>query len=205
MTRRDLLATLASTALLPLLPACSGGRSSADASHTQASMPDTNALATLDDVGGRLLGLFPESATALGVDTGARAEFRSQLSDRSAAGRDHVATRLRTDRARVNAIDAKPLSHGTRTSVEAVRVLSKELRMEVKPYGIRTTIISPGAVQSELPQSITEPDIAKGIEDFYAKNAIPAESFARMVAFAMSQPDDVDVNEILFRPTTQEL
>jgi NADP-dependent 3-hydroxy acid dehydrogenase YdfG len=40
---------------------------------------------------------------------------------------------------------------------------------------------------------------------FYAAYAIPAASFARMVAFAMSQPDDVDVNEILFRPTAQEL
>ncbi|WP_042701348.1 SDR family oxidoreductase [Azospirillum sp. B506] len=87
----------------------------------------------------------------------------------------------------------------------AVRMLSEGLRMEVKPYNIRTTIISPGAVQSELPQSITEADVAKGIQDFYQAVAIPADSFARMVAFAISQPDDVDVNEILFRPTTQEL
>jgi NADP-dependent 3-hydroxy acid dehydrogenase YdfG len=35
------------------------------------------------------------------------------------------------------------------------------------------------------------------------ENAIPAEAFARVVAFAISQPDDVDVNEILFRPTVQ--
>jgi NADP-dependent 3-hydroxy acid dehydrogenase YdfG len=35
--------------------------------------------------------------------------------------------------------------------------------------------------------------------------ALPAETFARMVAFAMSQPEEVDVNEILFRPTRQEL
>ena len=87
----------------------------------------------------------------------------------------------------------------------AVRMLSEGLRQEVKPYNIRTTIISPGAVQSELPQSITEADIAKGIQDFYESYAIPAESFARMVAFAISQPDEVDVNEILFRPTAQEL
>lgn len=87
----------------------------------------------------------------------------------------------------------------------AVRMLSEGLRMEVKPYNIRTTVISPGAVQSELPQSITEADVAKGIQDFYQAVAIPAESFARMVAFAISQPDDVDVNEILFRPTAQEL
>ncbi len=87
----------------------------------------------------------------------------------------------------------------------AVRVISEGLRQEVKPYNIRTTIISPGAVQSELPQSVTEADVAKGVEDFYAAYAIPADSFARMVAFAMSQPEDVDVNEILFRPTAQEV
>jgi len=87
----------------------------------------------------------------------------------------------------------------------AVRVISEGLRQEVKPYNIRTTVISPGAVDTELPDSITEPDIAKGIHDFYEQYAIPADSFARMVAFAMSQPEDVDINEILFRPTRQEL
>ncbi len=86
----------------------------------------------------------------------------------------------------------------------AVRVISEGLRQEVKPYNIRTTIISPGAVATELPDSVTEPDIAENIRKFY-EIAIPAESFARMVAFAMSQPEDVDVNEILFRPTKQEL
>jgi NADP-dependent 3-hydroxy acid dehydrogenase YdfG len=87
----------------------------------------------------------------------------------------------------------------------AVRVLSEGLRQEVKPYNIRTTIISPGAVQSELPQSVTEADVAAGVADFYEKFAIPADSFARMVAFAIQQPEDVDVNEILFRPTAQEM
>ncbi len=87
----------------------------------------------------------------------------------------------------------------------AVRVISEGLRQEVKPYNIRTTVISPGAVATELPQSITEADVAQGIKQFYEAVAIPADSFARMVAFAMSQPEDVDVNEILFRPTAQEL
>jgi len=54
-----------------------------------------------------------------------------------------------------------------------------------------------------LPGSATEVDIAKGLHDFYAANAISADSFARCVAFAISQPDDMDVNEILFRPTRQ--
>jgi len=87
----------------------------------------------------------------------------------------------------------------------AVRMLSEGLRLEVKPYNIRTTIISPGAVESELPQSLTEPDMAKNVAAFYDAYAIPANSFARVVAFAISQPADVDINEILFRPTAQEL
>ncbi len=87
----------------------------------------------------------------------------------------------------------------------AVRALSEGLRQEVKPYNIRTTVISPGAVATELPDSITEQDIAKNIQEFYEAYAIPADSFARAVAFAMSQPEDVDINEILFRPTRQEL
>ena len=86
----------------------------------------------------------------------------------------------------------------------AVRVISEGLRTEVKPYNIRTTIISPGAVATELPDSVTEPDIAERMQKFYRDVAIPADSFARAVAFAMSQPEDVDVNEILFRPTRQE-
>ncbi len=87
----------------------------------------------------------------------------------------------------------------------AVLALSEGLRQEVKPYNIRTTVISPGAVATELPESVTEPDTAASIHKFYAELAIPADSFARAVAFAISQPEEVDVNEILFRPTRQEL
>jgi len=85
----------------------------------------------------------------------------------------------------------------------AVLALSEGLRQEVKPYNIRTTVISPGAVATELPNSVTEPDIAESVRTFY-QIAISAESFARAVALAMSQPEEVDVNEILFRPTRQE-
>jgi NADP-dependent 3-hydroxy acid dehydrogenase YdfG len=86
----------------------------------------------------------------------------------------------------------------------AVRALSEGLRQEVKPYNIRTTVISPGVVDTELPNSVTEPDVAANLHKMYEEIAIPADSFARVVAFAMSQPDDVDINEILFRPTRQE-
>lgn len=87
----------------------------------------------------------------------------------------------------------------------AVRALSEGLRQEVKPYNIRTTVISPGAVATELPDTITDAAVGARIKNFYADMAIPADSFTRCVAFAMSQPDDVDINEILFRPTRQEL
>jgi NADP-dependent 3-hydroxy acid dehydrogenase YdfG len=85
----------------------------------------------------------------------------------------------------------------------AVRVISEGLRQEVKPYNIRTTIVSPGAVATELTASITEPDVKAAVEKRY-EAAIGADSFARVVLFAMSQPDDVDINEVLYRPTAQE-
>jgi NADP-dependent 3-hydroxy acid dehydrogenase YdfG len=87
----------------------------------------------------------------------------------------------------------------------AVRALSEGLRQEVKPYNIRTTVISPGAVATELPNSVSDPVAAERIRTFYEQVAVPADSFARAVAFAMSQPADVDINEILYRPTRQEL
>jgi NADP-dependent 3-hydroxy acid dehydrogenase YdfG len=87
----------------------------------------------------------------------------------------------------------------------AVRVISEGLRMEVKPYNIRTTVISPGALDTELVDRITEPDIREGVRKMTDEMALPAETFARMVTFAMRQPEEVDVNEILFRPTRQEL
>ncbi|HEX7380709.1 MAG TPA: SDR family oxidoreductase [Nevskiaceae bacterium] len=86
----------------------------------------------------------------------------------------------------------------------AVRMLSEGLRQEVKPHHIRTTIISPGYVQSELPDTTHDEASASQVHQSYATYAVPADSFARAVVFAMSQPDDVDINEILFRPTTQE-
>ena len=86
----------------------------------------------------------------------------------------------------------------------AVRIISEGLREEVKPYNLRTTIISPGAVDTELPNTISEPDVAAGFQQFYREYAVPADSFARVVAFAISQPEDVDINEILYRPTKQE-
>lgn len=87
----------------------------------------------------------------------------------------------------------------------AVRAISEGLRIEMTPYNIRSTILSPGAVATELNNSITDPEVAEGMKAFYEQVAIPANSFARAVAFGLEQPEDVDINEILFRPTAQEV
>jgi NADP-dependent 3-hydroxy acid dehydrogenase YdfG len=84
----------------------------------------------------------------------------------------------------------------------AVRALSEGLRQEVKPYGIRTTIISPGAIKTELPDSITDEEAKSGMKNL-ADIAISADAIARAVAYAIEQPADYDVNEILLRPTAQ--
>lgn len=87
----------------------------------------------------------------------------------------------------------------------AVRALSEGLRMDVKPYNIRTTIVSPGAVKTELLDHISEADVQQANQDYVGAVGISPDSFARVVAFAISQPEDMDINEILFRPTAQEL
>ena len=87
----------------------------------------------------------------------------------------------------------------------AVRALSEGLRQEVKPYNIRTTIISPGAMKTELQDHISDKQVQAASREFVANFGVAADSFARMVAFAMSEPEDVDVSEILFRPTAQPM
>lgn len=87
----------------------------------------------------------------------------------------------------------------------AVRAFSEGLRQEMAPHNIRTTIISPGAVKTELLDHISEQDVQKANRDFVAQIGVPAETLARLVAFAINEPQDVGINEILFRPTAQEL
>lgn len=85
----------------------------------------------------------------------------------------------------------------------AVRAISEGLRQESRGY-LRTTIISPGAVTSELTQSITNEKISQGIDKLY-EDAIDARAIADAVLYAVQQPEDVDVNEIIVRPTKQKL
>lgn len=85
----------------------------------------------------------------------------------------------------------------------AVRAISEGLRQEVKPYNIRTSIISPGMTQSDLTDTITD-EAVKPMIDFIKKLAIPADAIARAVAYVIGQPDEVDVNEVIIRPTAQQ-
>lgn len=87
----------------------------------------------------------------------------------------------------------------------AVRALSEGLRQEMASHNIRTTIISPGAVKTELLDHISETDVQKANQDYVGQIGVPAETLARLVAFAINEPQDVSINEILFRPTAQEL
>ena len=85
----------------------------------------------------------------------------------------------------------------------AVRAISEGLRVE-SGRSIRVTTVSPGAVESELKFNTTDPDAAAGVKAFYEANQIPADAVARAVVYAVEQPADVDVNEIVVRPVSQE-
>ena len=85
----------------------------------------------------------------------------------------------------------------------AVRAITEGLRMEHKADNIRCTIISPGAVATELPESSSEENTRKNLREFY-KIAVPADSVAGAIAYAIEQPAEVDVNEIVIRPIKQD-
>ncbi|MEH1943338.1 MAG: SDR family oxidoreductase [Nostoc sp.] len=80
----------------------------------------------------------------------------------------------------------------------AVWAISEGLRQESK--NIRVTTISPGVVETELGSDITE-ESAKGALKEFRKIALNPDAIARAVLYAVSQPDDVDVNEVIVRPT----
>jgi NADP-dependent 3-hydroxy acid dehydrogenase YdfG len=81
----------------------------------------------------------------------------------------------------------------------AVGAISEGLRQEVGG-NIRVTVISPGVTESELADSISDETARKGMQEF-RRIAIPAEAIARSILFAIAQPNDVDISEIIVRPT----
>jgi NADP-dependent 3-hydroxy acid dehydrogenase YdfG len=68
---------------------------------------------------------------------------------------------------------------------------------------LRVTIISPGFVRTNFAEAVTNPEVKVQLVESRDKFALPPEAIARAVAFAIGQPADVDVGEIIVRPTAQ--
>ena len=84
----------------------------------------------------------------------------------------------------------------------AVRAISEGLRQEAGDK-LRVTIISPGFVRTEFVEAIANPELRARFADSRDRFAMPPDAIARAIAFAIEQPADVDVNEIVIRPTAQ--
>ena len=119
MNRREAIVALASAATVPLLHGCRETSLTTGTASTANVEADAGAL--LDAIGENYLRFAPESATSLGVDTGARAALRSQLTDRSAEGQQRIANQVRQDLERAKTFDSSRLPHATRTSIDVVR------------------------------------------------------------------------------------
>ncbi len=85
----------------------------------------------------------------------------------------------------------------------AVRAISEGMRHELAGR-IRVTIISPGAVATELADHITSSQVKEGLQPVLDV-AIPSKAIADAVVYALSQPRDVSINEMIIRPSAQEL
>ncbi|SHI41363.1 NADP-dependent 3-hydroxy acid dehydrogenase YdfG [Nocardiopsis flavescens] len=113
-----------------------------------------------------------------------------------AQGSGHVVTV-----ASVGAYEVPPTSAVYSATKFAARALTEGLRVESDP-SVRVTTVSPGVTESELAEHITDPYAADFMVE-YRRRSIPADAVARAVAFALDQPADVDVNEIIVRPAAQ--
>jgi NADP-dependent 3-hydroxy acid dehydrogenase YdfG len=87
----------------------------------------------------------------------------------------------------------------------AITAFSEGLRKELSPeYNIRVTCIEPGAVSTELLETITDESMAKFIQASKNMETLQSEDIANAILYAIQAPNHVNVNEILIRPTAQE-
>ncbi|MEV5787222.1 SDR family oxidoreductase [Streptomyces sp. NPDC052287] len=84
----------------------------------------------------------------------------------------------------------------------AVRAISEGLRKEAGE-NLRVTIVSPGFVRTSFVEAVDNPEVRAQLIEARDKFAVEPEAIARAIAFAIEQPDDVDVNELIVRPTAQ--
>ncbi|KUI30808.1 oxidoreductase [Mycobacterium sp. IS-1496] len=103
--------------------------------------------------------------------------------------------------ASIGAHEVVPTSAVYSATKYAAWAITEGLRQESDP-SIRVTTVSPGVVESELADTITDPGAAEAMREYRAA-AIPPEAIARAVAYAIGEPDAVDVNEVIVRPARQ--
>ncbi len=115
------------------------------------------------------------------------------LPEMTARGSGHV-----VNIASVGALSVSPTAAVYCATKHAVRAISDGLRQESR--ALRVTCIHPGVVESELADSITDPVAAEAMQSYRAI-ALRPDAIARAVRYAIEQPDEVDVNEIVVRPT----
>ena len=84
----------------------------------------------------------------------------------------------------------------------AVRAISEGLRQENPD--LRITMISPGLVDTELPQSIQNEEMKASLIEAAEKHAISPDAIANAIVYALEQPSNVEIDEVTIRPTTQE-
>ena len=97
---------------------------------------------------------------------------------------------------------ARPGNAGYAATKWGMNGWSEALRQELQP-DIRVIVIEPGAVATELTDHITHPETKAGAEQMYQQTSISAQDIAEVIAFAVSRPHNVSLNEILIRPTGQ--
>ena len=102
--------------------------------------------------------------------------------------------------ASVSGLRVDPTSAVYSATKFAVRALSEGLRQESRD--VRVTVVNPGLTRSELAESISDDGLKGAVGEMMAI-AIPAAAIAEAILYAVSQPADVDVNEIVVRPTAQ--
>jgi NADP-dependent 3-hydroxy acid dehydrogenase YdfG len=88
-------------------------------------------------------------------------------------------------------------------SKAAVRALCEVMRQELAPEGLRCTLISPGFTNTEFISSTRDPDELASLTARRDAMAMPPQAVAETIAFAIAQPDSVDIGEVIVRPTVQ--
>ncbi|MBE7189337.1 SDR family oxidoreductase [Jatrophihabitans endophyticus] len=113
-------------------------------------------------------------------------------------GRGHLVTVVSTSGLKI--VPTQAVYAGTKN---AVRTLLEALRQESTDGALRTTSISPGFVRTELVDAITDDDVRRQAQDRMAEIGIDPAAVARAIAFAIEQPDDVEIGDMTIRPTVQ--